>query len=302
MEAHPLAFLESCILGSAASRRVSRIGQLRIISRTSFRRVVLLGKSARKTFGCRYTSKRPNTPAMPNSLEARPTQKLFSLFFVATLLFSVAVVQNGALAAGTPSTTGGTYYGATDVLVNSNQYLSCPTTLQFDPKTNSATVTVNYRGTDMTTKISGTLRDGVFHGRSEGRFYGLVYVQAMNYVLKFDRQSGTVKTTSWKVNPIPGSDNKPETDVYRRTAPRFEASEERGEENPSGSDDDSSGNSDRSSKHKDGTKTRDSDTKTSHLKYATGAGANDAAERTKLVKSDSGISKFKVTPTTSHKK
>jgi len=239
---------------------------------------------------------------MPSSLEARPTLKLSSLFFVATLFFSVAVVQNRALAAGTLSSTGGTYYGATDVLVNANQHLSCPTTLQFDPKTNSATVTVNYRGTDMTTKINGSFRDGVFHGRSEGRFYGLVYVQATNYTLKFDHQSGTVKATSWLVNPTPGADNRPETDVYRRTPPRSEATDAREGENTEGSDDNSSSDSNRSGKDKGGTKNPDSDAKTSHLKGATGAGAKDAAERTKLVKSDSGISKFKVTATTSHKK
>jgi hypothetical protein len=144
--------------------------------------------------------------------------RLSYLFFVATLFLNVTVAGNDALAASTQSAAGGIYYGATDVLVKANQHLSCPTTLRFDPKKNSATLTVNYRGTDMTTKIKGTFRDGVFQGRSEGRFYGLVYVQAMNYRLKFDHRSGTVKTTFWAVNPVPGSNNKPETDVYRKDA------------------------------------------------------------------------------------
>lgn len=213
----------------------------------------------------RSTAKISNTAASPAPLEARPTMKLSSLFFVATLFFSLIVAENDAHAAGTRSTTGGTYYGATDVLVNTNQHLSCPTTLQFDPKTNSATVTVNYRGTDMTTKINGTLRDGVFHGRSEGRFYGLVYVQAMNYVLKFDHRSGTVKTTSWAVNPAPGANNKPETDVYRRTPPRSEA-------------------------------------KTSHLKDTTIVEASYPVQRTKLSKSNSTASKTKAESTSSKKK
>ncbi|MBV8100472.1 MAG: hypothetical protein JOZ31_15090 [Verrucomicrobia bacterium] len=217
-----------------------------------------------------------------------------------TLFIGVAVVGNDARAANTPS-AGGTYYGATDVLVNANEHLSCPTTLQFDPKTHSATVTVNYRGTDMTTKINGTLRDGVFHGRSEGRFFGLVYVQATNYTLKFDHRSGTVKATSWLVNPTPGSNNKPQTDVYRRTPPRSEASEEREQENAGGPDDDSSGDSNRSSKNKDGTKNRDSGVKTSHLRDNI-VEAKDTGERTKLVKSDSTVSKTKTAPTTTHKK
>jgi len=217
-----------------------------------------------------------------------------------TLFIGVAVAENGARAANTQS-AGGTYYGATDVLVNANEHLSCPTTLQFDPKTKSATVTVNYRGTDMTTKINGMFQGGAFRGRSEGRFYGLVYVQAMNYVLKFDRRSGIVKTTSWAVNPAPGSNNKPETDVYRRTPPRSEASETREGENAAGSDDDSSGDSTRSSKNKDGTKSRYSDAKTSHLKD-TIVEAKDSGERTKPVKSDSTVSKTKAAPTTTQKK
>jgi hypothetical protein len=217
-----------------------------------------------------------------------------------TLFIGAAVVENGARAANTQS-AGGTYYGATDVLVNANQHLSCPTVLQFDPKTKSATVTVNYRGTNMTTKISGTFRDGAFHGRSEGRFYGLVYVQAMNYVLKFDRRSGIVRTTSWAVNPAPGSNNKPETDVYRRTPPRLDASGEREGENASGSDDDSSGDSSRSSKNKDGTKNRDSDANTSHLKD-TIVEAKDTGERTKLGKSDFTVSKTKAAVATTQKK
>jgi hypothetical protein len=190
--------------------------------------------------------------------------KLSALSFVAALFFSVVVAENDALATSARSTMGGTYYGATDVLVNANEHLSCPTTLQFDPKTNSATVTVNYRGTDMTTKINGTFRDGVFHGRSEGRFFGLVYVQATNYTLKFDHRSGMVKATSWLVNPTPGSDNKPQTDVYRRTPPRSEA-------------------------------------KTSHLKDTTIVEASYPVERTKLSKSNSTASKTKAEPTSSKK-
>jgi len=222
-------------------------------------------------------------------------------YVAVTLFLGVAVAENDAGATNTQSAPGGTYYGATDVLVNANQHLSCPTTLQFDPKTKSATVTVNYRGTDMITKINGTFRDGAFHGRSEGRFYGLVYVQAMNYVLKFDRRSGVVKTTSWAVNPAPGSNNKPETDVYRRTPPRSEASEERVGENAAGSEDDSPGYSTRSSQNKDGTKKRDSDVKTSHLKDNI-VEAKDTGLRTKLVKSDSPVSKTKAASTTTHKK
>ncbi|MBV9731391.1 MAG: hypothetical protein JO275_01360 [Verrucomicrobia bacterium] len=191
--------------------------------------------------------------------------KLSALSFVAALFFSVVVPENDALATSAQSTMGGTYYGATDVLVNANEHLSCPTTLQFDPKKNSATVTVNYRGTDMTTKINGTFRDGVFHGRSEGRFFGLVYVQATNYTLKFDHRSGMVKATSWLVNPTPGTENKPQTDVYRRTPPRSQASDD------------------------------------SHLKD-TIVEAKDTGERTKLVKSDSTVSKAKATPATTHKK
>jgi hypothetical protein len=275
METHSFASLESCILGSVASPRVSRIRQLRIISRASSRRAVLLGKLATSAFRCHCAA--------------------------VTLFLGVGVAGSDALAANTQSAGGGTYYGATDVLVNANEHLSCPTTLQFDPKTNSATVTVNYRGTDMTTKINGTFRDGAFQGRSEGRFYGLVYVQAMNYVLKFDRRSGVVKTTSWAVNPVPGSNNKPETDVYRRTPPRSVASDKREGEHVDGSDDDSSGDSNRSSKNKDGTKNRDSDIKTSHLKD-TIVEAKDTGERTKLVKSDSTVSKTKAAPTTTHKK
>ena len=249
----------------------------------------------------RYPAKIANTGALPGPFEARSTTKLSSLFFVVILFFSVGLSENDALGAGTPSSIGGTYYGATDVLVNANQHLSCPTTLHFDPKTNSATVTVNYRGTDMTTKINGTLRDGVFHGRSEGRFFGLIYVQATNYTLKFDHRSGMVKATSWLVHPTPGSDNKPETDVYRRTPRRSEVSEERGGENAAGSEDDSSGDSTRSGKNRDGTKNRDSDIKTSHLKD-TIVEAKDTGERTKLVKSDSTVSKTKAEPTPSHKK
>ena len=195
--------------------------------------------------------------------------KLSAMSFVAALVFSVVVAENDALASSAQSTTSGTYYGATDVLVNANEHLSCPTTLQFDPKTNSATVTVNYRGTDMTTKINGSFRDGVFHGRSKGRFFGLVYVQATNYTLKFDHRSGTVKATSWLVNPTPGTNNKPQTDVYRRTPPRSQAS--------------------------------DSDIKTSHLKDNI-VEAKDTGERTKRVKSDSTVSKAKATPTPTHKK
>jgi hypothetical protein len=247
----------------------------------------------------RSTAKISNIAASPGPFEARSTMKLSSLFFVAILFFTLTLSENDAFAAGTPSSIGGTYYGATDVLVNANQHLSCPTTLHFDPKTNSATVTVNYRGTDMTTKINGTLRNGVFHGRSEGRFFGLVYVQATNYTLKFDHRSGMVKATSWLVHPTPGSNNKPETDVYRRTPRRSEVSEERGWENAAGSD--SSGNSTRSGKNKDGTKNRDSDIKTSHLKD-TIVEAKDTGERTKLVKSDSTVSKTKAEPITSHKK
>ena len=168
-----------------------------------------------------------NTGALSAPLAVRSTVNLSALFFVAALFCSVVVAESDALATSAQSTMGGTYYGATDVLVNANEHLSCPTTLQFDPKTNSATVTVNYRGTDMTTKINGTFRDGVFHGRSEGRFFGLVYVQATNYTLKFDHRSGMVKATSWLVNPTPGTNNKPQTDVYRRTSPRSQASDER---------------------------------------------------------------------------
>jgi hypothetical protein len=217
-----------------------------------------------------------------------------------TLFIGVAVAENDARAANALSATGGTYYGATDVLVNANEHLSCPTTLQFDPNTNSATVTVNYRGTDMTTKINGALRDHVFHGRSEGRFFGLAYVQATNYTLRFDRRAGMVKATSWLVNPVPGSDNKPRTDVYRRTPPRSEASGEREGDNATGSQDDSSGDSNRSTESKDGTKNWDRDAKTSHPKD-TIVEAKDTAERTKLAKSDSRVSKAKATPATSHK-
>jgi hypothetical protein len=227
--------------------------------------------------------------------------KLSSLFFVVTLFFSVAVAENDAHATSAQSTAGGTYYGATDVLVNANEHLTCPTTLQFDPKTNSATVTVNYRGTDMTTKINGTFRDGVFHGRSEGRFYGLVYVQAMNYVLKFDHRSGTVKTTSWALNPAPGSNNKPETDVYRRTPSRSESDEREGG-NATASEDDSSGDSGRSSKDKEGTKNRGSDAKTSHVKDTTIVEASYSVEQTKRSKSDSTVAKPKPAPTASQKK
>jgi hypothetical protein len=227
--------------------------------------------------------------------------KLSALSFVAAVFFCVVVSENGALGSSAQSATGGTYYGATDVLVNANEHLSCPTTLQFDPKTNSATVTVNYRGTDMTTKINGSFRDDVFHGRSEGRFFGLVYVQATNYTLKFDHRSGTVKATSWLVNPTPGTDNKPQTDVYRRTPPRYQASDEREGENATGYYDNSSGDSNRSGKNKDGTKNRDSDIKTSHLKDNI-VEAKDTGERTKLVKSDSTVPKAKPTPATTHKK
>lgn len=247
----------------------------------------------------RSTAKLSNIGGWHAPLEVRSTMKLSALPFVAALFFSVVVAENDALATSAQSTTGGTYYGATDVLVNANEHLSCPTTLQFNPKTNSATVTVNYRGTDMTTKINGTFRDGVFHGRSEGRFFGLVYVQATNYTLKFDHRSGLVKATSWLVNPTPGSDNKPQTDVYRRTPPRSQASDER--EGAAGSEDDSSGDSNRSAKNKDGTKNRDSDIKTSHLKD-TIVEAKDTGERTKLVKSDSTVSKTKATPASSKKK
>lgn len=249
----------------------------------------------------RSTGKLSNRGAWHAPLEVRSTMKLSVLSFVAALFFSSVVAESEALATSAQSTMGGTYYGATDVLVNANEHLSCPTTLQFDPKTNSATVTVNYRGTDMTTKINGTFRDGVFHGRSEGRFFGLVYVQATNYTLKFDHRSGMVKATSWLVNPTPGSDNKPQTDVYRRTPPRSQASDEREAEIAAGSEDDSSGDSNRSGKNKDGTKNRDSDIKTSHLKD-TIVEAKDTGERTKLVKSDSTVSKTKATPATTHKK
>jgi hypothetical protein len=242
-----------------------------------------------------------NTGALSAPLAVRSTVNLSALFFVAALFCSVVVAESDALATSAQSTMGGTYYGATDVLVNANEHLSCPTTLQFDPKTNSATVTVNYRGTDMTTKINGTFRDGVFHGRSEGRFFGLVYVQATNYTLKFDHRSGMVKATSWLVNPTPGSDNKPQTDVYRRTSPRSQASDEREGENAAGSEGDSSGDLTRSNKNKDGAKNRDSDIKTSHLKDNIVEG-KDTGERTKLVKSDSTVSKTKAAPATTHKK
>jgi hypothetical protein len=302
METHSFGFIESCIRGSAASRRVSRIRQLRIISGASSLRAMRLAKLAENALRSQCTAEISNRGTGHTPLEVRSAMKLSSLFVVATLFFSVVVAENDALATSVQSTTGGTYYGATDVLVNANEHLTCPTTLQFDPKTNSATVTVNYRGTDMTTKVNGTLRDRVFHGRSEGRFYGLVYVQAMNYVLKFDHRSGTVKTTSWAVNPAPGSKNKPETDLYRRTPPRSEASDEREGGNATGSEDNSSGDSNRSSKNKDGTKNRGSDAKTSHLKDATIVEASYSVERTKLFKSDSTVAKPKPAPTTSKKK
>ena len=302
METHSFGFLESCILGSAASRRVSRIRQLRITSRASSPRAMRLPKLVKNALRCQSTAKCSNIGALQSPLEVRPAMKLSSLSFAAALFFSVAVAENDAFATSAQSTAGGIYYGATDVLVNANEHLTCPTTLQFDPKTNSATVTVNYRGTDMTTKINGTFRDGVFHGRSEGRFYGLVYVQAMNYVLKFDHRSGTVKTTSWAVNPAPGANNKPETDVYKRTPPQSEASDEREGGNAAGSEDDSSGDSNRSGKNKDGTKNRGSDAKTSHLKEATIVEASYSAERKKLSKSDSTVAKAKPAPTTSKKK
>jgi len=223
-------------------------------------------------------------------------------FFAATMFLSVGLAENDACATSAQSSVSGTYYGATDVLVNANEHLSCPTSLRFDPKTSSATVTVNYRGTDMTTKINGTLRDGAFRGRSEGRFFGLVYVQATNYTLKFDHRSGTVKATSWLVNPAPGSDNKPETDVYRRTPPRSEAGDERGGENAAGSTDDSSGDSNQSCKNKDGTKNRDSDAKSTRLKGAAGAEVKSSVEQSKVAKLDKTASKTKNTTTTSHKK
>ncbi len=294
METHSFGFLELCILGSAASRRVSRIRQLRITSRASSPRAVRLPKAVKNALRCESTAKSSNIGALQSPLEVRPAMKLSSLSFVAALFFSLAVVENDAFATSAQSTAGGIYYGATDVLVNANEHLTCPTTLQFDPKTNTATVTVNYRGTDMTTKINGTFRDGVFHGRSEGRFYGLVYVQAMNYVLKFDHRSGTVKTTSWAVNPAPGSNNKPQTDVYKRTPPPSEAGGEREGGNAGDSEDGSSGDSNRSAKNKH--------VKTSHLKDATIVEASYSPERAKLSKSDSTGSKAKPAPTASKKK
>jgi hypothetical protein len=274
MKTHSLAFVESRIFGSAAGRRVSRIRELRITSRkfsrcTGWRRNLTIN-----AFGFQYAA--------------------------VTLLLGVTAGGNDARAANMQS-AGGTYYGATDVLVNANQHLSCPTTLRFDPKTKSATVTVDYRGTDMTTKIKGAFRDDAFHGRSEGRFYGLVYVQAMNYVLKFDRRSGIVRTTSWAVNPTPGSNNRPETDVYRRTPPRSEASGERERDNVAGAADNSSDDSNRASKSKEGTKNGYADIKTSHVKD-TIVEAKDTGERTKPVKSDSTAPKTKVVPTATHKK
>jgi hypothetical protein len=110
----------------------------------------------------------------------------------------------------------GTYYGHTDVLVNQDRHITCPTVLQFDSNTNTALLTVNFNGNDKTSKIAGGFKGEVFHGRSEGRFFGLVYEQAMNYVLTFDRRSGTVTVTSWEVNPPPGSSPTLETVVYRR--------------------------------------------------------------------------------------
>jgi hypothetical protein len=177
--------------------------------------------------------------------------KSANLLFVTVMFFSVA------LAASAQSTIGGTYYGTTGVLVNANEHLACPTTLQFDPNTNSATVTVDYRGTDMTSKIAGSFREGVFHGRSEGRFFGLVYVQAMNCELKF--RSGTVKTTSWSVNLTPGSDSKAETDVYRRTRPEAEG-DGRQEGSSTDSPSDSSDGPTRSRDHKDGAKHQERNT------------------------------------------
>jgi hypothetical protein len=111
---------------------------------------------------------------------------------------------------------GGTYYGHTDILVNQDHHVTCPTRLEFNPNTNSALVTVNYNGTEMTTTIAGSFRGEIFHGRSEGRFFGLVYVQAMNYAFAFNRRSGTVAVTSWAVNPPSGSSPSVETDIYRR--------------------------------------------------------------------------------------
>jgi len=218
-----------------------------------------------------------------------------NLLFVTAMFFCVAV------AASAQSTVGGTYYGTTDILVNANEHLACPTTLQFDPNTNSATVTVNYRGTDMTSKIAGSFRQGVFHGRSEGRFFGLVYVQAMNYKLKF--RSGTVKATSWSVNPTPGSDSKAETDVYRRTRPEAEGSDGRQEGSSTDSQDDSSDGSTRSRHHKAGAKHEERDTETQHLKDRAPQETKNSPEHTKALRLETTAFKGKVpSTTTSHKK
>jgi len=134
METHSFGFLESCIRGSAASRRVSRIRQLRIISGASSLRAMRLAKLAKNALRCQCTAAISNRGAWHAPLEVRSAMKVSSLFFVATLFFSVVVAANDAFATSAQSTTGGTYYSATDVLVNANEHLTCPTTLQLDPK------------------------------------------------------------------------------------------------------------------------------------------------------------------------
>ena len=300
MKTRSLEFLESFVLGSAVRSCSSSAGiwirQLRIITRGSFLCASPLGKLALDALRYHYEAKPPTSGALHLTREARTTMKPSYLLFVTAMFFSVAV------AATAQSTAGGTYDSKTEVLANANEHLSCPTTLQFDPKTNSATVTVNYRGTDLTSKIAGSFRGDVFHGRSEGRFSGLVYVQAVNYELRFDRRSGTVKATSWSVNPAPGSDNKPETDVYRRTRPQAEGSEGREGGNSGNSEDNSSGDSNRSAKNKDGSKNPESAAKPSHLKDDTRRETKASVEPSKLVKLDSPVSKPKPVTTSSHKK
>jgi hypothetical protein len=152
----------------------------------------------------------------------------------------------------------------------------------------------------MTNKIAGSFRQGVFHERSEGRFFGLVYVQAMNCELKF--RSGTVKTTSWSVNPTPGSDSKAETDVYRRTRPEAEG-DGRQEGSSTDSPSDSSDGSTRSRDRKDGAKHQERNTELQHLKDHTPQETKNPLEHTKALRLETTASKGNVpSTTTAHKK
>ena len=57
---------------------------------------------------CHCTAKISNIGALHAPLEVRSTLKPSSLFFVATLFFSVVVAENDALATNAQSITGGT--------------------------------------------------------------------------------------------------------------------------------------------------------------------------------------------------